>query len=271
MAFWSTDWNIRTYEAEQWLRLNANVHTPAEIGNLIGHYARRQWLDSVQSGHNDDFTRDDPYVLAHFGFSEVDFDHALVAWKNSFGFLRISIDSQIIIDMDRPNYQTTFDKLADLSQRKLLNVSISSRFVQDKNRDQDQARIQRHLSASSTFSQTVSIARCDESLTDADVPTGDDFEEIWKHLARVTNAVPGTKKYDNQRRDGDHLYSHIISNRDYFLTREKIILTNCSTLPPNLAVVAIEPTRFLAALEAAEKDGQSFDGMSPNILEPYLK
>lgn len=252
MAFWHPEWTVRTCYAELWLERNPTLKDslPSEVGMALGQEERQRWLElSGPQAGLEDFAAPEPFLLGHFGFSQASFQMALDAWKEAFEFLRISVDSNVIIGMDRPAQAPIYTLLRQLHHDHALSVGVSARFVQDKWADQDQGRIWRHHQAFRFFDLLPSCARADESLPDYDVPADPDLMDKIEHILRVDPHA----KSPNQRRDADHIYSHLISNRDYFLTHEKRLLQWNKHLLSELGIVAMPPEAFLSAFLKARE------------------
>lgn len=244
MAFWHPAWTSLSPYAARWLKVHPTLKATSaeEIGAAMGREAYQRWCErSPPTEGLEDFGGPDPFLLGHFGFPHGQFLAALNAWKLAFKVPRITVDSNIIIGMDRPKQAPIYALLRQLHQDRVISVAVSARFVQDKWADHDEGRVWRHHQAFRFFDLLPSSARAGESLPGFDVPTDSDLMGKIECILRVHPQA----KNPNQRRDADHVYSHLISNRDGFLTHELRLLQWRSHLLSELGVVAMTPEAFL--------------------------
>lgn len=253
MAFWHPAWTARNCYADLWLKghPSLDITKADDIGFVMGCEAHRRWVEGTPPPAGlEHFGSPEPFLLAHFGFTHAGYLSALDGWKRAFGVLRVTVDSNIIIGMDRPAQAPSYMLFRQLHHAGQISVAVSARFVQDKWADQDRGRVWRHHQAFRFFDLLPSCARAGESLPGYDVPTNRD---LMTKIERVLRVDPKAKN-PNQRRDADHVYSHLISNRDYFLTHEKRLLQWSADLLTQLEIVAMAPDTLLTAFSKARND-----------------
>lgn len=267
MTFWHRGWDTRTCYAEEWLKQRpqlAGKHASA-IGSALGQQAREQWRSGRPRDEDSWMTWPEPSLLAHFGFDEGDFRSALAAWREAFGVLRVSIDTNVFIGMDEDASCPEFNRLLQLHINREISVAVSNRYLQDKMQDRDPVRVERHRRAKESFDSIPGPARCDESFP-GDIPTDGEALGLLEGIFGVDPAA----KRPNLRRDVDHIFSVLVFNRDYFLTRERGLINKSKHLPVGYKVRTVTPFQFLRALHAAQTAGHECEGLSAETLDSFM-
>jgi hypothetical protein len=158
--------------------------------------------------------------------------------------IKVTIDSHVLIGgLDGTDQeQAIFNELCALQQNRIIDVAISNRFRQDKAQDSIIERRARHLLVAQQFSEISSPFRI-SVLQDHGFFGLKSTAACLNHIFNIREGNLNTHTIW----DADHLYGHLASNHDYFLTTENRILKKRPFLK-QIKVNVADPVRFLQAL-----------------------
>lgn len=157
--------------------------------------------------------------------------------------LKITIDTSLVAD----ETSTTLCYLVEAHQNNLLDVAVTSRFRMDKDNDSDLERVQRQKAITAKLNIIPSTFLIGAIHEDDEVGLLAD-DEIHQQLFCLFDIDRTTRGGKHTAYDVDHLYGHIISGRDIFLTYEKKFVKKRMVLKevginvafPDKAVLAIQ-------------------------------
>lgn len=180
--------------------------------------------------------------------------------------IKVTIDTHILIGgLDGTDHEKmTFDKLVSLHRNGTIDVAISNRLEQDKANDVIPEQKARHLLAAKQFTEISSPFR----MTLAQEHGFLVIKGTAECLAHIFSVNTGSSK-KNTTWDTDHLYGHLASKRDYFLTTEKRILKKRPFLK-RIRINVAHPKQFVQSFEEVERLGVSDESEFQNRLASFI-
>lgn len=161
--------------------------------------------------------------------------------------IKVTLDTNVLIagtDGEQTEREA-FEKLVRLEESGSIQISVTSRIEQDKRKDSDSDRRNRHTELAAQFSQTPAPFRLDVSCLDGPDVIVDG--EIADELARIFEVTTPNLESPNTMWDMDHVYAHLTSGGDIFLTYDKGILRRRDPLL-TLGIRVMEPLEFLRSV-----------------------
>lgn len=165
--------------------------------------------------------------------------------------IKLTIDTNILIGgIDGTESEKgIFNKLVNLHNNGIVNVAISNRLEQDKENDPRPEQKIRHLVAAKQFTEISSPFRIAVKQSHGFLVVKS-IGECLEYIFSIT--IDSSRK--NTTWDTAHLYGHLASNRDYFLTTENRILKKRPFLK-RIRINVAHPMQFLHAFEEVKQLG----------------
>lgn len=129
--------------------------------------------------------------------------------------ISITIDTSVVAAEN-----DTFEFLIDAHMKGLLDVGVASRFRMDKENDPDAERVKRQKAVVDKLSIIPSTFLIGAMYHDQDIGLLAD-DELHQQLFCLFDIDHNTRGGRHSAYDVDHMYSHIVRGRDFFLTYEK--------------------------------------------------
>lgn len=163
--------------------------------------------------------------------------------------IKVTIDTHVLIGgLDGADHEKMiFDKLVSLHRNGTVDVAISNRLEQDKANDVIPDRKVHHMLAAKQFTEISSPFR----MTLVQEHGFLVVKSTAECLAHIFSVSMGSGK-KNTTWDTDHLYGHLASKRDYFLTTENRILNKRPFLK-RIRINVAHPNRFIQSFEEIER------------------
>lgn len=161
--------------------------------------------------------------------------------------LKITIDTSIIAAEDN----STLGYLVNAHKNGVLDVAVANRFKLDKSNDTDPIRIerQRQVVAGLHLVPSGFIIGVDNLGDKMAVAVDDELHQQLFCLFEIDiNARGGM----HSRYDVDHIYSHLMRNRDIFLTFEGRFIKKRAVLK-DIGIHLAHPEHFIEAMKQAEQ------------------
>jgi hypothetical protein len=163
--------------------------------------------------------------------------------------VKITIDSNILIrGLDgKSNERQTLERFVKLHKAGIWDVAISNRFEQDKAKDKDGARVYRDILIASQFTEISSPFRTEIFQEHGFLVDN----SVSKYLSDLFKVDPKANR-KNTAWDVDHLYGHLVAERDWFITNESRIWKKRNFLK-HVGIYVSQPNHFITAFDEVEK------------------
>lgn len=157
--------------------------------------------------------------------------------------LEITIDTNIIAEENSP----TLQYLINAHQSGLLDVAVASRFWKDKDNDSDHTRVERQRQIVGQLNVIPSgfIIGGDKLGNKVAVLIDD---RMHQQLSCLFDIDTSTRGGIHSRYDVDHIYSHLMLNRDIFLTYEEKLIKKRMLLK-EVGINLAHPDKFVEAIK----------------------
>ncbi|HEX74194.1 MAG TPA: hypothetical protein G4N93_03505 [Dehalococcoidia bacterium] len=160
--------------------------------------------------------------------------------------LKVSIDSNMIIN------EKTLGLLAQIKQlaeKGLIDISVTTRVIADKDQDPDEARKSKHLKEFDSYIKVGTIARTNLTWTNTgDFTVDDEGVQVSQQIEKVIfgKISANDKRAHNKWADVDHLVGHYFAERDVFVTQENRMWKKRNVLREQLGIIVERPQEFLS-------------------------
>jgi hypothetical protein len=156
--------------------------------------------------------------------------------------LEITIDTSVVAEED-----STLQYLIDAHQKNFLDVAVAGRFKMDKENDTARERVERHQKIVAQLNFVASTFRIGTHDYTGEIGVLAD-DELHQQLFCLFDIDPNTRSGRHSQYDVDHMYSHLIKKRGFFLTYENKILKKRVVLK-EVGISVSHPGKFVLAVK----------------------
>lgn len=157
--------------------------------------------------------------------------------------LKITIDTSVVAEKGN----TTLQYLVEAHESKLLDVAVASRFRMDKENDPDPERVERQKRIVARLNLVPSTFLIGVQYDDDEVGVLAD-DDLHQQLFCLFDIDTSTRGGRHTHFDVDHMYSHLIGRRDFFLTYESKMLKKRAVLK-EVGINIVHPDKFTQGMK----------------------